>query len=665
MISILINGFLLTMVVELLSRSSFPALFAFIVGSPLKFICNVLIITLTLSIALLSKRRYFLQALISIFWIILGVINHVVLIYRMTPFSAEDLKLLPALKMIIKNYVTPEIVIALIVFAVLVAAVVVLLFLKLPTDVRRESVFAAAASIGAVALCLVLTMDMVTKTDALSENYENLAVAYDNYGFAYMLSNSMLDGGIGEPERYDKWRIDKIARLIREDDEPADEESEQVKPDIIMIQLESFFDPVYVVGHSYSQDPIPFFRSLKRKYPKGFLDVPVVGAGTVNTEFEILSGMSTSYFAAGEYPYNTILQTKTAETMPFILREDGYTSTAIHNNTGTFYHRDLVFSKLGFDRFIPMEYMYGITRTPTNWAKDEVLPDLIMRSLDASEGPDFIYTITVQSHGSYPDHPVLDNPRISVGGPQAVNINPLEYYVNQLRDVDNMIKTLVSALKERGEPTILVLYGDHLPAIGIREEKLLHPDLYDTEYVIWTTPGLETKGGNLKAENLGTKILSIAGNRKGILPRFHRRFDDTEEYEEYLKLLEYDMLYGDGYIFKDFEDEIDLGPADENGVRAYRPTKLIFGLDPITVDSYSAEGDALIVKGSHFNEFSKVQVDETLLETEYVDSETLRVTGTIPEKGEVLRVIQCDEYLEQIGGSSNEIRYTESQGEKE
>ena len=88
-------------------------------------------------------------------------------------------------------------------------------------------------------------------------------------------------------------------------------------------------------------------------------------------------------------------------------------------------------------------------------------------------------------------------------------------------------------------------------------------------------------------------------------------------------------------------------------------------LDPITVDSYSAEGDALIVKGSHFNEFSKVQVDETLLETEYVDSETLRVTGTIPEKGEVLRVIQCDEYLEQIGGSSNEIRYTESQGEKE
>ena len=203
MISILINGFSLTMVVELLSRSSFPALFSFIVGSPLKFICNVLIITLTLSIALLSKRRYFLQALISIFWIILGVINHVVLIYRMTPFSAEDLKLLPALKMIIKNYVTPEIVIALIVFAVLVAAVVVLLFLKLPTDVRRESVFAAAASIGAVALCLVLTMDMVTKTDALSENYENLAVAYDNYGFAYMLSNSMLDGGIGEPDGMD------------------------------------------------------------------------------------------------------------------------------------------------------------------------------------------------------------------------------------------------------------------------------------------------------------------------------------------------------------------------------------------------------------------------------------------------------------------------------
>ena len=662
MVSILINGFFLTLVVELLSRSSFPALFSFVVGSPLKFICNVLIISLTLTLALLSKRRYFLQALISIFWIILGVVNHVVLIYRMTPFSAEDLKLLPALRMIIKNYVTPEIVIALVLFAALVVTSIVLLYRKLPkvsVETKRGSVFAAAAAIGAVGLCLVLTMDMVSRTDALSDNYENLAVAYDNYGFAYMLSNSMIEGGIGEPDSYARWRIDKIARLIREEDEENKETGEEITPDIIMIQLESFFDPVYVNGYSYSQDPIPFFRSLKRRYPKGFLDVPVVGAGTVNTEFEILSGMSTSCFAAGEYPYNTILQTKTAETMPYILRQKGYTSTAIHNNTGTFYHRDKVFSKLGFDRFIPLEYMYGITRTPTNWAKDEVLPDLIMRTLDASEGPDFIYTITVQSHGSYPDHPVIDNPRISVGGPQAVNINPLEYYVNQLRDVDNMIKTLVAGLKEREKPAILVMYGDHLPALGIQEQNLLHPDLYDTEYVIWTTPGLETDGGNLKAENLGTKVLSIAGIREGIMPRFHRRFDDTEEYEEYLKLLEYDMLYGDGFIFKDFEDEIPLA-EDENGVETYPASKLSFGLDPVRVDSFSVEGDVLTVKGSNFNEHSKVQVDDGLLETEYVDAGTLRVTEKIPEKGEVLRVIQCDEYLDQIGDGSNEIRFTDS-----
>ena len=57
-----------------------------------------------------------------------------------------------------------------------------------------------------------------------------------------------------------------------------------------------------------NQNPIPTFHNLEKNYTSGYLTVPVVGAGTANTEFEVLSGMSMQYFGTGEYPYKTILK---------------------------------------------------------------------------------------------------------------------------------------------------------------------------------------------------------------------------------------------------------------------------------------------------------------------------------------------------------------------
>lgn len=58
------------------------------------------------------------------------------------------------------------------------------------------------------------------------------------------------------------------------------------------MQLESFFDPELVNFLNISEDPIPYYRQLMKDYSSGYLRVPVVGAGTANTEFETISGMS-------------------------------------------------------------------------------------------------------------------------------------------------------------------------------------------------------------------------------------------------------------------------------------------------------------------------------------------------------------------------------------
>ena len=74
------------------------------------------------------------------------------------------------------------------------------------------------------------------------------------------------------------------------------------RQNIICVLLESFCDPDEINFLQVNEDPIPTFHELEKNYSSGYLNVPVVGAGTANTEFEMLTGLSMQYFGTGEYP---------------------------------------------------------------------------------------------------------------------------------------------------------------------------------------------------------------------------------------------------------------------------------------------------------------------------------------------------------------------------
>lgn len=72
-------------------------------------------------------------------------------------------------------------------------------------------------------------------------------------------------------------------------------------------------------------------------------------------------------------------------------------------------------SQMGFDSFISKELLDITEYTPIkSWPTDDVLIQATTDSLDDTEGPDFVYTITVGTHGAYPNYKVLDNPAIKV-----------------------------------------------------------------------------------------------------------------------------------------------------------------------------------------------------------------------------------------------------------
>ena len=152
------------------------------------------------------------------------------------------------------------------------------------------------------------------------------------------------------------------------------------------------------------------------EYSSGYYKVPSVGAGTANTEFECITGMNLRYFGPGEYPYKTIVKFQPTESAATAFSALGYGTHALHNNGGNFYSRARVYNMMGFDSFTSKEFMNILQTTENGWSKDEILIDHILEAMDTTQQQDFVFGVSVQGHGDYPEEQVIENPKITVEG---------------------------------------------------------------------------------------------------------------------------------------------------------------------------------------------------------------------------------------------------------
>lgn len=669
----LLAPLIINFIIELCSRRSLGDTFSYIFGSPLVFLYNCLIILSTLSIVLLFKRRLFFFTFISAIWIGFGITNGIILSNRVTPFTATDLTLADLGLGIISKYLSPTVTNLIAGFLIAVVLGIVFLFFKGPKYKGKLNYKKNILIVSSVWAFLFLSTKVALGFNVITSYFGNIAFAYEDYGFPYCFSNTLLNTGIDKPKDYSEEKIASISDLIASNNTSNELGSNDIllastegglnhktntdKPNIVMVQLESFFDPTLVKYLQFSEDPVPNFRSLMENYSSGYLTVPSVGAGTANTEFEVLSGMSLQFFGPGEYPYKTILQESTAESVSYDLKELGYSTHAIHNNKGTFYGRNFVFSQLGFDTFTSLEYMNVEEYTPKDWAKDFYLTDEILKSLNSTEGSDFVYTISVQAHGDYPKEKILENPKIQVSGlPDEETTNAFTYYINQLHEVDQFVGQLVEALSNRDEETVLVLFGDHLPTLGFSDEDLVNNSIFQTEYVVWSNFDMPKNDQDLTAYQLTSSVLNSLDIDNGVLTKFHNQFKNTPNYLDDLKLLQYDMLYGEQYIYGGINPfiatDLKMGTYDISITDIYEETTTTEEVEVLESIEPSEDSEAieeidelegknnLVVKGENFNEFSKVYINGKYNKTVFIDSNTLMVNDITLEPNSSIVVTQ-------------------------
>ena len=598
--------------IEAISRHSLWKAVDFMKERPLVFLYNAFLIFTTTLIVYLFRRRVFWRTILFIFWMGLGIINGVLLSNRVTPFTGPDLHLITDAFQIADRYLSPFFFVVVVIVAVLAVIGLIILSFKGP---RYQGKMRYKLNIPLIAVGIAAfagTTKLALEKRVLSNYFGNIAFAYEDYGYPYCLATTVFNTGIGLPRDYSEEAVENIVKS-----EESLPETGEKRPNILFLQLESFFDPELVEYLNISEDPIPNFRKLMQEYSSGYFKVPSVGAGTANTEFESITGMSMRYFGPGEYPYKSILKETTCESAAYVLKSLGYGTHAIHNNEANFYGRKNVFANLGFDSFTSEEYMSEQDDTnPNDWVRDHNLTKYILQAMESTEGPDYVYTISVQGHGDYPEEPVLENPKITVSGAssQAENYK-WEYYCNQIYEMDQFIKELTDELSKLDEDVVLVMYGDHLPTMGLTVTDVKNKYLFQTEYVIWDNMGLEKQDKNLAAYQMAAEVMDRVGIHEGNVFRFHQARRNTKNYQVDLEMLQYDILYGEKYVY--------------GGKNPFERVKMHLGVEDAQLDSIEKISDGqYYIKGKNLTQSAFLEVNGELVAANFVDENTLLLLDT-------------------------------------
>ena len=630
---------LLVLVNESLSRHSLIEGFGFITNHTGAFLYNSFIIYVILLLVFLSPRRLFMRIVMMAIVILFGIINCIILNNRVTPFGFTDLAMIgDLLTMQNTKYFTAQ------QAGISLIAILIFVFLMVMLHMHSKKKTVQTKLWVRILVCAIGFASLFPVTKAcqaagvVQTYFGNLAQGYLDNGYAYGFAMSVVGRGMNEPSGYSEKAVDDIIK----DTEKGDSTLGSVKPNIIVVLLESCFDIDEYPALSYNEDPIPYFHELEKKYSTGHLTVPVVGAGTCNTEFEILTGMSYKFFGPGEYPQKTVLKKRDCESTADVIKKLGYGTHVVHNNGGNFYSRANAFSQMGFDTFTSKELLDITDYTPLNtWPTDDILVGATKDALDSTNTPDFCYTITVGTHGDYPTEKVIENPKIKVKvkGVDQGRQNQWEYYCNMLNNMDRFLKEYTDMLEKRGEPTLLICFGDHLPTMGLQNSDVKQKDIYQTKYITWNNFGMKKQDQDLTAYQLVSEYFDRLGIHGGTMVDYNQTMTErgvsgkSQKYLKNLQMLQYDLLYGDRYAY--------------HGVDMYPASDLVMGINPVVIDNVYYYDNRLHIYGENFTPWSKVFVNGEKVNTTYESGQVLSISAKDVTDGSYLVVNQM--------GSNNTI----------
>lgn len=329
--------------------------------------------------------------------------------------------------------------------------------------------------------------------------------------------------------------------------------NKQTNMDVIVIQSETFFDiakyqdKLEKNGIVIHDDTITkYFRQYQDEGISGQLYVPTVGGGTVNTEYEVLTGYGAKYFSKGSIVFTSVLKEATNSLASYMKKYVGNMKTiGIHNHNADYWDRDRVYPLLDIDEFV------DITKfTPEEqadlvgaWMSDKTIFDMTIRLLEQNQYTNnFILPVTVQNHGPFLG--VKGSP-IEVDNVTQKDGWEIRNYVANIKYSDEQLKIFMDYINSRTKPTMIVFYGDHKPDPNYDMFKNSpyytendRINVFSTDYFIWFNNAVQDpklialKGTkeNISSASLNRYIQMLLGDESPVSMYIYNYAKNPENY---------------------------------------------------------------------------------------------------------------------------------------
>ncbi|MDR3311094.1 MAG: LTA synthase family protein [Oscillospiraceae bacterium] len=361
-------------------------------------------------------------------------------------------------------------------------------------------------------------------------------------------------------------------------------------PDVIVYLSESFWDPMQIDGLQLSRDPIENLRRLQSESVHGFMLSTSFGGGTADVEYEVLSGNILRYFGLSDSFYETV-SARSPLTLASVFKERGYEISAVHPFRGEFYNRRAAYLSFGIEDFTALEDMTAPVYSG-RFVGDDWLADTLIERLSAeSDKPRFIVAVSMENHQPFDEkrYGEYEIEALNADMPDTLRL-ALETSAQGLINADRALAKLTDYLRTSERPAVVLFFGDHQPSLGSQKElyRLYEGvsdrdgvtaeqwrDILQTPFIIWSNYKTEERDlGYVGSNFLSSRLLNYVGGEQPLFYRFQDVvFNDfygydgrdllflpsdggfvTERPAKYnniaalYSMLQYDMVYGEGYV---------------------------------------------------------------------------------------------------------------------
>lgn len=412
----------------------------------------------------ISGKRRISYLLPEILFIAISVANLIVKAIRRTPISAGDLYSVKTAMAVAGNYhmqFDKEFLLK----AGLGIGIIILTQIILNCYYRKEEqiIIKSIATRGILSVCAVLWGIILFATTSIvtisGQNPDYFS--HETNGFALNLYLQWKDISIKEPTDYALEELENLRGKYSSDEVVTDEQ--QQYPNIIAIMNESFADLRVLGDYSTNIEVLPYLDSLSKNTVKGTLYSSVYGGNTANSEYEFLTGCSIAYFSERVVPYQLFMN----EQRPSLIsqmKDIGYETVFMHPYRSYSWNRPSVYSALGVDEMIYEEDMDNLEYI-RSYASDASQYEYVKKYLESDrDKPLFLFDVTVQNHGGYTGEISEIPEKVTITGHEG-QYTETENYLTLAHESDRALGEFLTYLENYAEPTIVVFYGDHQPAI--------------------------------------------------------------------------------------------------------------------------------------------------------------------------------------------------------